>query len=66
MVEVHGAQHYKHIPFFHRTKADYLLSLKRDKDKIEWCVLNNFPIVILPDDREELWQSLVSLAISQD
>ena len=39
--EVHGRQHYEHIPFFHKTKADFILAKARDEDKIEWCELKN-------------------------
>ena len=45
--EVHGRQHYEHIPFFHNTKADFLLAKARDEDKIEWCELNNIELVTL-------------------
>ena len=30
-VEVHGRQHYEFVPFFHKTKADFLLARKRDR-----------------------------------
>ena len=45
--EVHGRQHYEHIPFFNNTKADFLLAKARDEDKIEWCELNNIELVTL-------------------
>ena len=58
--EVHGRQHYEHIPFFHRTKADFLLAKARDEDKIEWCKLNGIEIITLKysgDDDE--WRSTI-------
>ena len=33
VLECHGIQHYKHVPFFHKTKTAYLDQLKRDKEK---------------------------------
>ena len=41
-IEVHGQQHYEYSPFFHKTKAGFYQSLKRDEIKTEWCKLNNF------------------------
>jgi hypothetical protein len=46
-VEVHGRQHYEHIPFFHKSKADFILAKARDEDKIEWCELNDIEIITL-------------------
>ena len=46
-VEVHGRQHYEYTPFFHKSKADFILAKARDEDKIEWCELNNIEVVTL-------------------
>ena len=46
-IEVHGEQHYKYCPFFHKSKADFLKAKARDEDKIEWCELNEIQIVTL-------------------
>ena len=64
-VEVHGRQHYEFVPFFHKTKADFLLARKRDRDKSEWCSLNSVTLVTLPHDEEDKWKNLISSAISQ-
>ena len=45
--EVHGEQHYEYNPFFHKSKADFLKSIARDEDKIEWCKINGIEIIIL-------------------
>lgn len=45
--EVHGRQHYEHIPFFHKTKAEFLRAKARDEDKIDWCELNNIKLITL-------------------
>jgi hypothetical protein len=59
IVEVHGEQHYKYLPFFHSSKLDFMKSQKRDKQKIEWCNLNNIKIVILPYNKESEWKNLL-------
>jgi hypothetical protein len=64
-IEVHGKQHYEFVPFFHKTKADFLLARKRDRDKLEWCNLNDVTLVTLPHDEEDKWKNLISSAISQ-
>ena len=59
VVEVHGEQHYKFSNFFHKTKASFYKSKKRDRQKIEWCELNSIKIVILPYDKEDQWKQLL-------
>lgn len=44
-IEVHGAQHEHHNPFFHPTKQDFLSSVIRDLKKHEWLSMNNFKII---------------------
>jgi hypothetical protein len=45
-VEVQGAQHTKHIPFFHgKYKNNYLMQLKRDNLKYDFCELNDIKLV---------------------
>ena len=44
---MHGRQHYECTPFFHKSKADFILAIARDEDKIEWCELNNIDILTL-------------------
>lgn len=59
-VEVHGAQHFKYTPFFHKTKAGFLRAKKRDQDKIEWCELNDISLVALRyDDSYEHWREQI-------
>ena len=59
IVEVHGKQHYEYCSHFHKTKADFMKSRKRDKKKIEWCELNDFTIIVLPYNKEEQWKNLI-------
>lgn len=59
VVEVHGQQHYNYTPFFHKSKADFYLGKKRDKDKIEFCSINNLSIAILPYNEKEKWNQII-------
>lgn len=52
-IEVQGQQHTKYTPFFHNNnKANFISQLKRDKDKLLFCEINNIKLVeIYPEDR---------------
>lgn len=58
-IEVHGEQHYKFTPFYHTTKFDFLKQQKRDREKQEWCEINNIQYVELPFDEIENWEGLI-------
>ena len=59
-IEVHGQQHYEYSPFFHKTKAGFYQSLKRDEIKTEWCKLNNFNLVVLKySDNIDRWRKQI-------
>ena len=45
MIEVHGRQHYEHIPFFHTDKKSFGKAKMRDKEKIEWCHNNDIELI---------------------
>ncbi len=47
IIEIHGEQHYKFTPFFHKSPQHFLKQKRRDKDKEEWCLKNGIDIVIL-------------------
>jgi hypothetical protein len=66
IVEVHGKQHYEFVKFFHKDKHHFLSAQKADRDKEEWCKLNNITYVALPYNKEETWRDLINSAISQD
>ncbi|NBQ16708.1 hypothetical protein EBU24_00130 [bacterium] len=60
IVEVHGEQHYKFIPFFHNTMLNFYHSKKNDKNKIEWCEKNNIYLVELPfNESEQQWRKRI-------
>ena len=59
-VEVHGQQHYKFCKFFHKTKAGFLTSLKRDFIKEDWCNLNGIELMVLKySDSVEDWRKQI-------
>jgi hypothetical protein len=47
-IETHGEQHYKFISHYHQNAMGFLKHKKRDKEKIEWCHINNIKYVELP------------------
>jgi hypothetical protein len=59
-VEVHGQQHYEFCKFFHKTKAGFLTSRKRDFIKEDWCELNGIELVVLKySDSIEDWRNQI-------
>jgi len=60
MIEVHGEQHYTFSRFFHKTKKGFQEHKRRDVKKIEWCELNEITMIVLPFDKEEQWQELLT------
>ena len=55
-VEIHGRQHYEHVPFFHKTKADFLQAKRRDEIKKQWCEINNIELIVLKYDEHKQWK----------
>ena len=59
-IEVHGQQHYEFSQFFHKTKAGYYQSLKRDQTKEEWCKLNGINLTVLKySDNIKKWKKQI-------
>lgn len=48
VVEMNGAQHYKIVPRFHKTRQDFLSAQERDRRKISWCLANGIKIYCIP------------------
>ena len=60
IVEVHGEQHYKFVPFFHGTMLNFLSSKANDNKKRQWCELNGIIEVELPfNESDEQWKSRI-------
>ena len=51
-IEVHGEQHYKFVSFYHSNMLNFLKAQKRDREKQEWCELNNIQYIALPYNEE--------------
>lgn len=66
VVEVHGEQHYKYNSRFHKSLLHFYECQRRDKDKREWCVLNNLKIIELPYNEEKQWKSLILSEIAKN
>lgn len=59
-IEVHGEQHYKFIPYYHRDILGFMKSKNRDKDKMMWCDMNGIRYVELPfNESLELWHKRI-------
>lgn len=61
-IEVHGEQHYGFTPFYHRTKLDFFKQQKRDREKREWCHINNIAYIELPYNKQEDWLEIINNA----
>jgi hypothetical protein len=61
-IEVHGEQHYEFTPFYHRTKLDFFKQQKRDREKREWCHINNITYIELPYNTQDNWLGIISNA----
>lgn len=61
-IEVHGEQHYEFTPFYHRTKLDFFKQQKRDREKREWCHINNIAYIELPYNKQEDWLEIINNA----
>jgi hypothetical protein len=59
-IEVHGEQHFKFVPFFHKTKAGFLFSQMRDRHKADWCEINEIELIVFNySDPEEYWREQI-------
>jgi hypothetical protein len=58
-IEVHGEQHYKFNRFYHHNLLGFVKHQKRDREKKEWCELNNIEYIELPFDKENDWKEIL-------
>lgn len=50
-IEVQGAQHTRHIEFFHgKGKSKFLDQIKRDSKKFKFCEINDIKLVEIFED----------------
>ena len=60
-VEVHGEQHYKFITHYHRNQIGFLKHKKRDREKMEWCEINDIKYVELPyNENLDQWKQRIN------
>ena len=60
IVEVHGRQHYEHVPFYHKTKMAFYKAKARDRDKVDWCSINDIKIITLKySDGDDDWKRAI-------
>lgn len=59
-IEVHGQQHYEFVRFYHHTALGFIKHQKRDKDKKEWCGLNQIQHIELPYNDIKNWEHLIT------
>lgn len=59
-IEVHGQQHYEFVRFYHHTALGFIKHQKRDKDKKEWCGLNQIQYIELPYNDIKNWEHLIT------
>lgn len=62
LVEPHGEQHYSYSSFFYKSRRDFLLAQKRDRDKEEWCKLNDITYIELPFNKIDEWEAILKNA----
>lgn len=60
VIEVHGIQHYKFNSLFHSGAHDFINQKKRDREKIDWCEINNITYIELPyNESIEQWKNRI-------
>jgi hypothetical protein len=57
-IEVHGEQHYKFIPYYHNDQLGFIRHQKRDREKKDWCEINNIKYIELPfSETQDQWKN---------
>jgi len=59
-IEVHGRQHYEFVRFYHQNALGFIKHQKRDRDKKEWCLINEINFLELPYDLTDRWETIIS------
>jgi hypothetical protein len=61
IIEVHGEQHFKFNKFYYKDKLSFFRAQARDRDKEEWCNLNEVRIVTFNyNENEDEWRKKIS------
>ena len=48
LIEVHGEQHMKYTPYFHKTKREFRAAQERDRKKAKYALLHKIPLIVIP------------------
>lgn len=48
LLEIQGEQHYRYIPKFYRTRAEFESAKERDRRKISYALANQIPLYCIP------------------
>lgn len=60
-IETHGEQHYKFIAHYHNSTLGFIKHKKRDRDKLEWCQINNIKYIELPfNENDNQWLNRIN------
>ena len=61
IVEVHGEQQFKFNKFHYKDKLSFFRAQARDRDKLEWCSLNEIRFVTFNyNENEDEWRRKIS------
>lgn len=60
VVEVHGQQHTEYNNFFFKNKIEFYKAQARDRDKKNWCEINQFELIeLFHDESIEEWRAKI-------
>lgn len=57
-IEVQGVQHGT-LGYFHKDRFDFARAKRRDREKFDWCVINNIKLVYLDYDNMDNWRGYI-------
>jgi hypothetical protein len=61
VIEVHGEQHFKFNSFHFKDKLSFFRAKSRDRDKSEWCEINNIKMIEFNyNEDEDEWRRKIS------
>lgn len=46
-IEFNGEQHYKRIPYFHKSEDDFQMQVERDKRLKDYCKKNKIKLIVI-------------------
>lgn len=59
-IEVHGEQHYRFCPYFHKNAAGWVEYKNRDYEKSLWCENNNIKLIVFKySDSMDEWRKQI-------